>query len=477
MRIWIPPEFTTNYKFEVKRSDDSVDDLTDIAHMIEIEDGVTDIIGRFKFEVWDVNETYKNAWTGLEEVSYYSDYATSATTKRFLGLIEKVSHRDNKIIVTGRSYAVVFIDKKVTGSFSDIDCSDILKNIISLIESDFDVTGIETSGILLTVEWQDKPFWEAFRELARAANFDGYVNASKAFQFFEVGSRSNTTDAIMTNYNLISVGDFGEDITQVRNKIRVYGATQENGIQIMYTAEDTASQAAYLTRVEVISDDNVLTYAPAKDLGDFWLAKLKDPPVVGDVTGALLATIQPGEKLWIGSPENNLSNRDPYQTQSYKHTIGDRGLMTTVTVEKSVQLVSHVLRGMIERENSLQDTSKNPNDLNYSYNFSYSTDSGTHTNTEITNDILKLITGQSSGTWISASRTADVVISEVRLLMFGQTLDGASVQVSADDGLNYHSISNFEKISIIQHQGLKLRVKVAITDTSTQLTSLSLQYT
>ena len=68
--FWTPPIYTTLYKLEVIRADGTIDNITDLVHACEIEDGVTDTIGRFEFEIWDPNETYVTAWTGNEVFKY-----------------------------------------------------------------------------------------------------------------------------------------------------------------------------------------------------------------------------------------------------------------------------------------------------------------------------------------------------------------------------------------------------------------------
>ena len=60
---------------------------------------VPESIGRFKFEVYDPTEYFVSKWTGGEVVKYYKDYAPSATTLKFKGIIEKPSkNKDDKDI-------------------------------------------------------------------------------------------------------------------------------------------------------------------------------------------------------------------------------------------------------------------------------------------------------------------------------------------------------------------------------------------
>jgi len=473
-QVWIPPQFSAIYKLEVVRADGSKDDLTDLAHSIEIEDGVTESVGRFSFELWNPNETYTGVWTGMEVVNYYSDYGTTASTLRFRGRIEKVSYNDNKIKVTGRSESLKLLDITVTKQYEDADTGTILKDLITNYATDFTSTNVSTSGIDLSPKWYQKPFWECIQELCSAAGFDCYVDSALDFHYFEAGSVTNNNEGIVHTYNLIEVGEFAEDISLIKNRIIIYGANQKD-TQLIYTAEDTASQTNYGIREQIINDENITNYTQAKDYADYLLAESKDPPIVGEVKGLLLATIQPGEKIRISSPLDNLPP-GTYKAISYKHSISESGLFTTVSINKEPRRISHVIKDRIQQEYKKQDTSLNPYEMRQSYNFLFEIDSGTHISTEITEGVLKLQSGESTGNWTSSLRSTSSDVSEVYLILNGETLTGASIQVSGDDGNHLESISNLGKVTLSDSKGSNLLVKVTITDTKTQIRSLSLLY-
>lgn len=475
IRIWVPPEYTTIYRLTVTRKDDSVDDLTDLAHLIEIEDGATEQIGQFKFEVWNPNETYSEVWTGMEVVRYYSDYDNTASSLRFRGRIEKVSYQNNKVVVSGRSEALYFLNITVTQTFTTTDCADILRSLNSIYGGgNFTETNIADSGVELTINWTQKPFWDCVQELARASGFDVYVDADLDWHFFKKGSVVNNGEGIMFNYNLLGVTDFGQDLKQISNRVIVYGAAKD-GIQIIHTAEDTPSQSANFVREKIINDDNVTNQTQAEELADYWLSKLQDGPTVGGVKGTLLASIQPGEKIWVGSPANTL-NQGTYSIAKYKHTIGASGLFTQVTLENSPRQMSDVIKNMVMSTSEQRQTSINPEEMRYSYNFFYDEDVGVHSNTEITDSVLKLQSGQSSGNWVSPVKTHTTDISEVYVLGVGETLTGVVFHVSLDGGLNYDVVGNKEKRTTFSSSGKKLMVKAVFSDADTQVDSLAVMF-
>lgn len=481
--VWIPPVNTANYKITIEDSTGTINDMTDIISFFEIEDGVTESIGKFQLNVWDPNETYKSLFTGNEIVRYYSDYAATATTLRFRGRIEKPSKRGNRLKLTGRSEGVKLIDVTVTQSYTDTETSEILKDIVNKYGPQFTVTNVTTSNTKLTVNWYQKPFWDCVQELTTAAGFDCYLSALLDFHYFETGSVVNTTEGIIHDNNMLDVGDFAPDLAEIKNRVIVYGAEQQ-GIKIMYTAENDDPDSKYSVdsdfgvREEPIEDTNVTSETMAQQLADATLAQRQNPPIVGDVKGTLLATIQPGQSIRISSPADDIQPGN-YQCAKYKQTLDIEGggvLATTVSILKEPRKIYHVIKTIIENQNKGKDTSINPEEMRYSYNFLFNTDEGSHDKTEITDGILKLQTGQSSGKWVSPTRTTPSNVSAIYLVVNGETLTGATYRVTGNGGQNYQTATNRGRTDLTTATGSQLSIEVSLTDTKTQITSLSVQY-
>jgi len=470
--IYIPPVNSAAYALTVTASDSTVDTISDYVTKLEIEDGATESIGRFEFELWDPREDYVGVWSGGEVVRYYSDYAATASTLRFRGRIEKVSYQGNRLKVTGRSESLKFMDITVTKQFSNTETSSILKSLVDSYGTGFTYSNVETSNINLTVSWTQKPFWECIQELCTAAGFDCYVDADLDFHYFQSGSVKNQYEGIVHDYNLIEVGEFAEDLALIKNRIIVYGAAQD-GIQIIYTADDIDSQTAYGIKEETVNDDNIVDYASAQELAEYYLAKYKDPPIVGEIKSLLMASIQPGQAIKISSPADNIPP-DAYVIITYKHTIDSDGLFTTVKVNKEPRQISHVLKKQIERQYQGEQTSSNPYEMKYSYNFLFDQDVGTHSNTEITDGVLKLVSG-SAGTWISPARTLDSNMTEAYLVLVGSKITGVKIYVSGTGGSDYQLISSKQRI-VLTNPGKGLRIKAEFSDDATQIDSLSVQY-
>lgn len=478
-QIWIPPTVTANFKITVERSDGTIDDITDILLMFVIEDGVTEGIGIFEFEIPNPNETYTHAWTGMEIFRFYCDYASGTPTiLRFRGRVEKPSRQGNNLKVTGRTESLFVQDQTVTQSYEVIDSAVILDDIFTIYGQDrFDLTDIPvTSGVLMTINWVEKPFWSCVEDICTASGYDCYISADLKVKFFAQGSIVNTTDAIVHEWNLEDTGDFAPDLQFVKNKIRVYGATID-GVQVFYTANDFDSQSANGVRRRTVNDDNILTVAQAKEVGDFELANEKDPPMVGEVKSVvMLATIQPGESLRVSDPLNGIDPGD-YRHVKYKHEFGDSGLTTVVTLNKEPKKISHVFKDRIENENKAQDTSSNPNDLDYSYVDTFDVDTGTHDSTAISEGALST-SGAANGTWISdVNETVDGnVVNQVYINMTGVALDQVTIELSSNGGTTYDVVPLKTLTTLTTSIGNDIRIKILIASSTTQINSMVIQY-
>lgn len=471
--IWLPT-VSTIYKLTVTRQDGTIDDITDLVNYIEIEDGATESIGRFEFQLWDPIEKYLDKWVGTETVRYYSDYDTSATTLMFRGQIEMVSYQGNKIKCTGRTEALRVMNVTVTKSYNLQECSSILKDLFDNYGTEFTYSNVNESNVTYTANWTQKPFLECVAELTKAAGFDFYIDKDLDAHFYESGTKTNEAEAIVHDQNLIEVGEFGKDLTLIRNRIIVYGAEQD-GVPLLYTAEDDTSQKLYGLKEEIINNNNIISWEQAKDYGEYLLANLKDPPDVGDVKGVLLATIQPGDSIKLSSPSDNLPPKN-YEIISFKNRIDhvNGELSTTVKVSKEPRQVTHIFKSIVESSSQLKQTSPNPEEMRFSYTELFDSDTGNHTSTSILDGFLKIESGD-SGTWVGPTRDIDANATEAYLILKGEVLDGAIIKFSADNGVTYTQLSHKQKITL-DTPGNKLKVKIELSDTSTRIDSVAVLY-
>jgi len=470
--VWIPPIYSALHKIEITRNEGNItDDITDIIYEGEITDGATDTIGNFSFKVDNSSEAYTGVWTGNEILNVYIDYATSATSLRFRGRIEKVSYQDTNIIIKGRSESSKLLDIAVTKSYSNIETSIILKDLFDAYGTDFTYNNTGTSTTNITVNWYQKPFWECVLELCNAAGFDCYIDSSLDCHYFESGSIDNTTECVVHESNIFEVGDFAYDYSLIKNRVIVYGAKQEE-IPVISTSENTTSQTDYGIKELIINDSSITTTTQAQERADYELAISKDPPLVGEVTSLGLATIQPGERIRISAPLSNLSP-GYYKILAYKHKIN--GLLKTIlTIEKEPKKIYHLMKDRITKEEKLSER-ENPNEMKYSWINTFDSDSGSHSDTEISEGRLKLQSGKSTGSWISDKMTISSDATGCELRAKGEALPGTQYFVSTDDGNIWQPVDlNIEKVP--SPTGRDLKIKITLNSSSTQLDSIGLLY-
>lgn len=468
--VWIPPNASAAYKVTVERSDGTIDDVSSIILSCKIENEATSGIGTFDADIPNGNEAYSGVWIGNEIFRYYCDYSDEATTLRFRGRIEKVSYQNNKVRINGRSEALQVMDVTVTKTYTDQETSIILKNLFASYGSQFTTTNVNTSTTNSTVSWVQKPFWSCVEELCDSAEFDCYIDENLDVHYFEVAGVDNDDEGIVHTYNLVEVGDFADDLSQVKNRIIVYGA-EKDGIQPIYTAEDSTSQASYGVKEEVLQDDNITTETQAQEYAEYLLAKKKDPPVVGELKSILLASIQPGERIMTSSPENNLP---PAKRRIVKFKHEPLKYMTTVSIEKEPRKITHFIKGMVEDTEDIKDKTINPAEMRFSYNFDFNENSGTHSSTEVTNGVLKPTAG--SGTWTSDAKSVSSNISQAYLVVKGETLTGAAYEVSGDNGVHWEVIGVESLLALVTSIGKELKVRVTFSNADAQIDSLGVLF-
>jgi hypothetical protein len=473
--VWIPPRYSPIWKIEVYDGTTATD-VTAFMISGEYTDGITETIGNFQFKIDNSTEQYSGTFNLYDEIRIYLDYATTATTLKFVGMVERVSKSGNNIILSGRGSAAKVIGKNITYSATDTARSTILSEIISDNFTSITTNNLESDTTTLTVNYFEKPFWDIVEEICLIGGRDAYIDKDFDFHYFESGSRSNSTEAVVHNYNLIETGDFAPDASSIINKVRVYGAETE-GIPLIYTSEDSTSQTTYESKDLKITDTSITTAAQAQSRADYELAKSKDPPTVGTVLSLGLPTISPGEQIRISDPMNGL---DPsyYQVHKFVHKFdNDKPFMTELTIQKERTSIPKILRQRVKFEAEIMKN-VNPNDLDYSRIWDFSTSTGTHSNTEIsistsTGEGVLKTTGGSTGTWISELVSLSSNISAIELRIKGDVISGIQLSVSTDGGIVYTPIV-YGTTTI--PAGSNIKVKLVLNSATTQVKALALLY-
>jgi hypothetical protein len=490
--VWIPPAYSPIYKIDVynkaaqSEEEAYAYDVTDILIEGESTDGVTETIGNFTFTIDNSEETYTNLFKLGDTVRVYMDYATTATTLRFEGVLEKISKTENKLKLSGRSCASFFTGSSITYNdyyYTHRILYDLIigLNYFGARMGGWDTNVTDSTDTLVYINWYQKPFWECILELCNAAGTDCYISGSgdwwygSTLHYFLTGTTQNTTECVVHDQNLLETGDFLPDLTNVKNRIIVYGAKIEEQ-QVLWTSEDETSIIHYGVKEEIINDTSIVDTDQAKARADYELNIKKEPPIIGEITSLMLPTITPAEQIRISDPMNGI-NPGYYNIQKFTHKFSnDNPMMTVLTIQKETSTLSKILKKRITFESESVEM-ENPNELRYSWIFEFNTDSGTHetpAKTEITGGVLKLKSGETSGTWISEvkSLTENATKCELRAKV---NATGSDYSVSTDNGTNWQSIS-LNNLLTLSPPGPNLKIKVELNSASTEADSISLLY-
>jgi hypothetical protein len=482
---WVPPVNSPIFKIELEKASTGVKlDVTDLILSGEYTDGITETIGNFSFQIDNSTQSLNNEYQVYDIVNVYMDY-TTATTLKFKGRMERISYQNNELRVTGRSLAVRTVGITVTKQYSTEYTHDILQDLLDTYATYITQTNIDTTtstDTQITVDWYQKPFWECVQELCSKAGYDAYINASSDMNYFVSGTRSNSTDAVVHESNLIDTGDFTPDLSVVKNRVIVYGAQLE-GIPIFWTESDAISIANYDVKELIINDSNIFTIAQAQARAEYELSVNKDPPVVGEVTSLGLPTILPGEKVQISDPLNNL---DPqyYAIQKFTHKFSnDEPMQTILTIQKEISTIPKILKKRIqfEQESTQKD---NPFEMRYAYLDTFDSATGTTgtgdsvtttSNPQIVGGVLKT-DGSSTATWISNTISTEGTITSFELRAEGDVLSGTTYAISFDSGVSYQSISSLNTEITASPPGTTTKLKITLNSAQTQIKSIGLFY-
>lgn len=468
---WIPPALDYEHKITIV-TDAGTTDITSDVVTGSYTDGVSETIGNFTITLDNTHQTYTGLFSLYDQVQVYSDYATTATTLRFTGVIEKVSYTEEDITITGRSIASKVMGNNVTYAGTDYT-NVILSAILTTYASEVTQTNIDTStetDTSVTVNWYQKPFWECVLELCNRAGYDAYIDCNNDFHYFVSGSRLNASEAVVHDNNLIEVSDFTPDLTNVKNRIIVYGAVIEE-MPIIWMAEDSTSIASYDVREEIITDTSIITPEQAKDRADYELSIKKDPPIIGEVSCDALATILPGEKIRISDPVSGI-NPGEYVIRQFTQNFED--IETTLTIQKEQSTISKILKQRISFESESVEKD-NPNEMHYSINYDFNTNVGYHTNTLIESGVLKT-DGGTLGTWLSPLTTLDANLTAFDLRVNGDNIVNNLYWLSTNGGLTWQSFSALKTKYTASIPGTNIMIKVQINSATTLIDSLALLY-
>lgn len=476
--VWIPPIFNVIHKIVINDGSTTYD-VTDLVIDAEFKLSTTETIGSFNLTVDNSAEVYTSVFNGWNKVYLYLDYGSEATTKIFTGMIEKPAKSNNNIVLSGQSSAARFYKKFITYSATNKAKSEILTDIIGENFSDLGTSGVEENSTLATVNYSEVYFQDIITDLC-GDNYEGYVDEDFVMQYFEAGSRTNQTEAVVHDMNLISSSVTPTDLEQYYNNIRVYGKDKDS-IPLLYTSKDESSITNYDQRDLKIEMTTLTKADEVARVAEYEKAKNTKEILSGNVTSLALPTLKPGEKLRVSDPQNGIPPAE-YQTKEITFTFSnDEPPFTEVVIEKSYTSMSKYLGGRFKYETDVSNR-LNPLGLDYSYIVDFLTNAGTFNGTSRVasgvgqdQEVFLRIPSAGTGTWVSpALQLEKAPDTTVQFRLSGEKIEGVSLEYSFNGGTTYTTWGSGD-VEIIASDEIVLRV--TITDVDTRLKYIGILYT
>jgi len=437
----IPPVGNAIMKITIDTSSGE-QDITDLIMQGTFNVGVTSTIGDFDISFLDPDKTYYNLISLFDDVYLYADYGTEATTKRFRFKLESKGNFDFKTNIVGRGIGMILSNKSIIYETLDDDGNQTYKNkstvIQEIIEDNFsditDFSEIESDTTQIQKSYFEIPFFDIIEELCGNDKYF-YLDKDLVPHYFTKGSVINTNEAIVDG-NLVTINDNSNNAEEIYTRVRVYGQS-EDGIPVLYTHNIGTTNTGGINKDYIINDTSIKTSTQAQIRAEAEADRLTNPVSIGSLVSILLPSFIPGESLFVSLPEQNI-NPGNYNIKEFTINLDNEGgsngseypYTTEFTVEQKRTNTPKVIKDIVQSQSELSENN-NPNDLDFARIITFETDIGTHDDTQISENYLKVYSGKSQGTWISPIYTLDDDVSEIEIRWAGDNLTQDYLTTSA----------------------------------------------
>lgn len=468
-KIWLPSEWTPRIDIQV----DGTSVLSDCTSA-EFTGGIIGVETICKITLVDSEGDYAREYTGGETIEFFCDMV-DGTTSIWKGTLEHPKRKFGgayTLELIGSDFQADLTDITVTEEYTNENCEDILRDIISKYLTGYTTTNVGDSTVETTIKWNNKPFFDCVLDLCEIAEYDAYVDTDKDFHFFERESITNDSESIVWNDTLMEIKNFGADQTDVRNRIIVYGE-DESGLPIVYQADDTTSQTANGVKEKIIKDSSARTYEQCKSIGDGTLAAEKDKANKGEVSSLIVPTMRPGQMVWLTNPVQDIT--DTFRLIKYTHKYPEYATTLIFAKDKTIPTIFKERKKAELASENLTNPFKMKGSLNLTFDTEDDYDTTASSTVELSESNLIVTSGNSSGVMVSNRRTTTTDITAVHLKIKGDFLSGTTYSVSTNDGGDWETISS-ETLKTLSSTGKNLRLKINLTSADTRIDSVSLLY-
>lgn len=469
--IWIRRQYTTKYKIFLDGTEYSMGDQILSARFTKT---VNPEVGVFEVTLDNNNGEFNGVFVGDEEVEFQYDFG-SGTTRRFLGIVEEPLDGFGKsgatIRVVGSHVSGELLNVIVTASYDGSLSGDgVINDLMSkFAPSGWTTNNVKSCGLFPVVSFDAVPLWKALSDVAFDCNFDLYGDDSRDLHFFQKGSINNDDEAIVFDDTLINMPRLGKDVLDLKSKVQVYGEDNE-GLPVIFTAND-ASQTK--VKETAIFDSSVRDSGEAESLANNRLELFKTNEDVGSGLSWMLPTLSPGDSVYLSNPLQNILGRQ--RVVRFTHKVPEE--FTEFEIEET-RGMDNLFRERIGKEVKIQKVT-NPFNLNFTYNFTFDNfdnfdSAASDPNVTIKEGSLVLSSG-SSGTFVSKARVTSDDVSQVHVKAIGDSLANVTWEVSADNGVNFQSVT-LEELENINITGKNLRLRVTLNNSDVRIGSVAILY-
>jgi len=478
--VWIPPSVMSAYLIKIS-TDSQTYEVNKYCEKASFKFPIAPSVGSCDVVLLNPEDKFTDKFSSGDTIELYKDYGTTASTLRAKFIIESVDQSNHKVTLKAKGMAKELIDIHITGSYSEQEIADILKDVIDQVNAQISTNFtydeyVNNTGETITISFNNKSAMECIEILCNIAGFDFYVDKDKKCHFFEEKSIENTVDAVVHNYNLLKIKGFSRDVDKVKNRIVVQGAVVD-GIPILYTTKDVPSILDHGTREEPITDTSLTTYEEAKKKGDVELAMKKDPPIIGEVESTLLVSLNPGDMLRVSAPSAGIAP-DTYKVVEFEDIIANNDIpKTKIKLEKWKPSIPLEFRDLFLKQKESQDI-VNINKLEHSYFFSFddSTNIDDSNSSDYDTSDGYLIFTSASGYMQSAARDTGSNVSKYEVRASGENLVGSVIyKVSVDNGLTWQTV-DLNTLTTPTSEGHQLKIRVETSSTDAKIATLALLY-
>lgn len=330
---------------------------------------------------------------------------------------------------------------------------------------------VEDIGVNVSVKWINKPLIDCILDLMTLGDCDCFIDNANSVHLFKRNSKVNDDEAITDNDLLIELKDFGKDSVDVRNKITTYG--QAGDFPVIYTSEDSSSQDTYGIREKIIQDTSIKSEVSAQDSSDAEKVSLANPETKGSsVSMGFHPNLVPGYLTYVISPSQDIHDR--YRPVKWTTSVPDEQTEIFYSEDKGI---SNLFKDRIQQDMK-QENINNPYKMKFSYNFTYddytNIDTVSSSGYTLTNGVIKK-TSAESGIIVSNVKTTANPVTQVHLLVKGETLDGATYWVQTKTTNQFQQIQ-INTLTDITSPDTNLIFKIIISNADTRIDECALLF-